>query len=274
MKLELSSAPQPLESSTRAGFRTPATVAMCVALVAAATSLCQGCLVVPVRAPTRTNGNSGAMEKISVDFLQSGKTTRDEVTAKLAGTDTGIRDKQLFVGRWATSKWGVLWMIAGNNSGAGGWNRGWARHNVLISFDDQNIVQQFRQFSDEDLVKQLSAWVAEGRCQPLDFSAPMEVPVDHRHGSGAGFPGTLILTNDSFEFRENEKHNFKIPPQQILDIQLTSIGHGDKSDPRYLNETIHFTQKTNIGGKMTIRADVPTIMTLVKYVAQTRPNSH
>ena len=88
------------------------------------------------------------------------------------------------------------------------------------------------------------------------------------------FPGTLVLSSDSLEFRENEKHSFKIPPQQIHDIQLTSVGHGDKSDPRYLNETIHFTQKTNIGGKMTIRADVPTIMTLVKYVAQTRPNSH
>ncbi len=37
-----------------------------------------------------------------------------------------------------------------------------------------------------------------------------------------------------------------------------------------MNETIHFTQKTNVGGKMTIRVDVPTIMTLVKYLAQTR----
>jgi len=73
---------------------------------------------------------------------------------------------------------------------------------------------------------------------------------------------------------KTRKHNFKIPPQQIRGIQLTSVGHGDKSDPRYVNETIHFTQKTNIGGRITIRADVPTIMTLVKYVAQTRPNSH
>jgi len=66
----------------------------------------------------------------------------------------------------------------------------------------------------------------------------------------------------------------KIPPQQIRDLQLSIVGHGDKSDPRYLNETIHFTQKSNIGGRITIRADVPTIMTLVKYVAQKRPNSH
>jgi len=271
MKLELSFAPRPFKSSTKVAFRRVVNLAMWVALVAAATSLCQGCVVVPVRAPTRTNGLTGKMEKVNLDFLQAGKTARQEVTEKLGETDTGVKDNRLFLGRWTSSKWGVFWAAGGGYSATGGWNRAWARHNVLISFDDQDIVQQFRQFPDEELVKQLSAWVAEGHAQPLDLSAPIELPVDHRHGSGVGFPGTLVLSNDSFEFRENEKHNFKISPQQIRDIQLTSIGHGDKSDPRYMNETIHFTQKTTVGGKMTIRVDVPAIMTLVKYLAQTRP---
>lgn len=270
MKLEMSFAPRPFESPAKARFHQRATVAMWVALVVAALSLCQGCLVVPVRAPTRTNGLAGKIEKINLDFLQAGKTTRQEVTEKLGETDTSVKEDRFFLGRWATSKWGVLWMVSGGYNAAGGWNRGWARHNVLIAFDENNLVQQFRQFPDEDLVRQLSAWVAEGHGQPLDLSAPIELPVEHRHGSGVGFPGTLVLSSDSFEFRENEKHNFKISPQQIRDIQLTSVGHGDKSDPRYLNETIHFTQKNNVGGKMTIHVDVPTVMTLVKYLAQTR----
>jgi hypothetical protein len=271
MKLEMSVAIRSFESSTRVRFRRQATVATCVALVVAALSLCQGCVVVPVRAPTRTNGLSGKMEKVNLNFLQAGKTTRQEVNEKLGETDTTVKENGLFLGRWTSSKWGVFWAAGGGYNAVGGWNRGWARHNVLISFDENNVVQQFRQFPDEDLVKQLSAWVAEGHAQPVDLSAPIELPVDHRHGSGVGFPGTLVLSSDSFEFRENEKHNFKIPPPQIRDIQLTSVGQGDKSDPRYLNETIHFTQKTNVGGKMTIRVDVPTIMALVKYVAQTRP---
>ena len=164
-------------------------------------------------------------------------------------------------------------MVAGNGSGAGGWNRGWARHNVLIAFDDKNVVQQYRQFPDDELVSRLSACVAQGQGEPLDLSTPMEVPVEHRHGFGRDLGGTFILATDSFAFREEGgggKHDFKISPQQIRDIQLTSIGHGDKSDPRYMNETIHFTQKTTVGGKMTIRVDVPAIMTLVKYLAQTR----
>jgi hypothetical protein len=77
------------------------------------------------------------------------------------------------------------------------------------------------------------------------------------------------LGNDSFEFRENEKHSFRISPKQIKNLSLTSIGHGDKSDPHYVNETIHFKQNTAVGGKMTIRVDVPTILILVKYLAQT-----
>lgn len=231
---------------------------------------CQGCLVVPLRAPTRTNGNSGAIEKIDLDFLESGKTTREEVTARLGRTDTGIKEKRLFLGRWASSKWGVLWMVAGNNSGAGGWNRGWTTHNVLIAFDDNNVAKEFRHFSDNEMVTQLSASVAQGQGEPLDLSVPMELPVEHRHSSGRTSGGTFVLAADSFEFREDEKHSFKISPKQIKEISLTNIGHGDKSDPRYMNETIHFKEKTAVGGKMTIHVDVPSIMILVKYLAQTQ----
>jgi hypothetical protein len=101
----------------------------------------------------------------------------------------------------------------------------------------------------------------------------MEVPVEHRHGSGRTSSGTFILGTDSFAFREEGgagKHDFKISPKQIKELSLTSIGHGDKSDPRYMNETIHFTENTKVGGKMIIRANVPTVLILVKYLAQTR----
>jgi hypothetical protein len=259
-------------SSGKVLARRPASVAMWIGLIALATSCCQGCLVLPVRVPTRTNGPSGAMDKVNLDFIEAGKTTREEVTQKLGGTDTAVKDDRIFLGRWASSKWGVLWAVGAQTGGTGGWNRGWARHNVLIAFDEKGVVQQFQKFPDEELVKQLSAWVAQGQGQPLDLSVPIEVPVEHRHASGRTLSGTLVLGNDSFEFRENdnEKHNFKILPAQINELRLTSVGHGDKSDPRFMNQTIHFTEKTNVGRKMTIRVDVPTVMTLVKYLAQTR----
>src|SRR5437879_8495005 len=166
MNLEMSLAPRQFESSTTTEFRRWANVGMWVALVAAATSLCQGCVVVPVRAPTRTNGLTGKMEKVNLDFLQAGKTARQEVTEKLGETDTGVKDNRLFLGRWTSSKWGVFWAAGGGYSGTGGWNRAWARHNVLISFDEQDIVQQFRQFPAEEMLQQLSACVAEGQSHP------------------------------------------------------------------------------------------------------------
>ncbi len=101
----------------------------------------------------------------------------------------------------------------------------------------------------------------------------MELSVEHRHSSGRTSSGTFILGTDSFAFREEDgrgKHDFKISPKQIKDLTLTSIGRGDKSDPRYMNQTIHFAEKTKAGGSMTIHVNVPTVLILVKYLAQTR----
>lgn len=39
-----------------------------------------------------------------------------------------------------------------------------------------------------------------------------------------------------------------------------------------MNGTIQFTEKAPVGSKVTIRVDVPTVMVLVKYLAQTRSN--
>src|SRR3989442_15532419 len=100
MKLELSFAPRPFKSSTKVAFRREVNLAMWVALVAAATSLCQGCVVVPVRAPTRNNGITGKMKKGNLDFLQAGKTARQEGTQKHRDTDTGAKENRPIPGRW------------------------------------------------------------------------------------------------------------------------------------------------------------------------------
>src|SRR5260370_11937747 len=174
MKLEFSFAPRAFYSSPRAWGRRLANLAIWVALVVAATSLCQGCVVVPVRAPTHTNGLAGKMEKVNLDFLQAGKTTRQEVTEKLGETDTSVKENRLFLGRWSSSKWGVFWASGGGYNALGGLNRTSTKHNVLISFDHQDIVQEFRKFSDEDLVKQLSPWVPKRHYHPLHLPSPIQ----------------------------------------------------------------------------------------------------
>src|SRR5260370_20455179 len=102
------------------------------------------------------------MEKVNLDFLQAGKTTRQEVTEKLGETDTTVKENRLFLGRWASSKWGVFWAVGGGYNAAGGGNRGLARHNVLISFDDQHVVTQYHEVSHGELVEQNYAQVGDG----------------------------------------------------------------------------------------------------------------
>ena len=91
MTLELRFGSKAFESSTTVVFRRLANAAMWVVLVASASTLCQGCLVVPVRAPTHTNGFSGKMQKVDLDFLQAGKTARQEVTEKLGEIEQSHR---------------------------------------------------------------------------------------------------------------------------------------------------------------------------------------
>jgi hypothetical protein len=55
------------ESSRKAIGCRLANAAIRIGLVTAS-FFCQGCLVLPMRAPDRTNGNSGAMEKIQPGF--------------------------------------------------------------------------------------------------------------------------------------------------------------------------------------------------------------
>ncbi len=39
------------------------------------------------------------MEKVNLDFIEAGKTGRQEVAEKLGATDTGVKENRLFLGR-------------------------------------------------------------------------------------------------------------------------------------------------------------------------------
>lgn len=240
-------------------------------------SFCQGCIVVPMRAPTQNTGAGGEplKGKVALDFIQTGKTSREEVGEKLGWMNAGIKDQRFFLGRWSSSSWGTAWVVAGTgSSGAGGWNRLWGTHNVLVEFDDKDVVKKYRVFSDSELVPELAARVAERPEPLLDLSKPVEISIRHRHGPKKYFDGTLVLGADSFVYRgagKERKHDFEISPKQIGEIRLAGLQ--DHTDAHYLDQDIHFTTKTAVGTKMTARVDLPTLLLLVKYIAQTKTAS-
>ncbi len=261
-----------------------------IAWIALLCAFFSGCVAVPIRTATKTRNSSGEVgKKLDLDFIQVGTTTREEVRQKLGWIDTGVKDDRLFLGRWAQSSWGVAWAAGGPPaSGAGGWERAWKTRNVVLGFDEKGVVQQVSVVPDEEILKTLSKWVAKDPSRSLDLSAPIEVPVAFIR-SGKRFPGTLILGEDSFQFLEDretkskEAYDFKISPASIGHL---SMGHrgpvkiergagaaSDLTPPGNVAVTIHFKQKTSVGSEMKVRVDLLTMMTLIKYVAQTRPGS-
>jgi hypothetical protein len=244
---------------------------------------CLGCLAV-YPTPTRTVGAPGGERKgkVGLDFIRVGTTGREEVVQKLGWTDVGIKDERLFQGRWVSSSWGVT---VGDPYGSTT-SRIWGGHNLLIEFDEKGVVKRYSAFGDAELVKQLSAWDAQGPDHLLDLSRPIEFRVEHLSSSGTFQPSsfyecTLVLAKDSLEFRENEPgwhscdslDSLKVFPTKISQLSLS--GPPDKwppqgPDPQHVKATLHFTDNTKVGQEVTLILDVPAIMSLVKYVAQMR----
>jgi len=234
----------------------------------------QGCLVVPMRAPTRSSGASGEHLKGKVDlaFLQTGKTSGQDVREKLAWMNTGVGEKRFFLGRWSSSSSGTAWFVAGLPAeGAGGWNRNWRTRNILVDFDDKDLVKNYRVFPDSELVRQFAARLAENP-EPLDLSKPVKVYIRHRHGPGQYSCGTLLLGSDSFSYHEDgdkRNHDFEISPKEIRQFRLAGWRTSD-NDAQNLDERVYFTRKTAVGGKMTICVRVTDLMLLVRYWTQTQ----
>src|SRR5208282_5493224 len=180
---------------------------------------CSGCITVPVRVPTKTISVSGETgKKLDLGFIKAGATTREEIVQKLGWVDTGVKHDNLFVGRWAESSWGVAWAAGGGYSAAGGWNRAWTTHNLVLDFDEKGVVQQSSLVPDKDVIKTLSERISKDPLRSLDLSVPIKAPVEYIR-SGKHFLGTLILSKDDFRFLEDREtgskvaYDFKTPPE-------------------------------------------------------------
>jgi len=240
---------------------------------------CAGCIVVPVRVPTKTVSVSGAIgKKIDLEFIKVGATTREDVRQKLGWVDTGIKDDQLFVGRWAQSSWGVAWAAGGGYSAAGGWNRAWKTHNLVVDFDENAVIHRMWLIPDTDVIDTLSEWVYTNRSPPLDLSTPIKAPIEYIH-SGKRLLGSLVLSKDDLRFLEDREtgskvaYDFKTSPGNISHLSLGSWTASNAAHPENVVVAIHFRQKTAVGSKLPARMDLPTMMLLIKYIRQTQSGS-
>jgi hypothetical protein len=243
-----------------------------IALLCACCSAC----IVPMRVPTKTISISGETgKKLDLEFIKVGTTAREEVGQKLGWVGTGIKDDELFVGRWAESSWGVAWAAGGGYSAAGGWNRAWTTHNLVVAFDAKGFVQQMSLVSDKDIINTLSEWISKDPSRSLDLSVPIDAPIEYIR-SGKHFLGTLVLSKDDLRFLEDREtpsklaYDFKTSPGNISHLSLGSWVSSNSAHPEDVVVTIHFRQKTAVGSKLPARMDLPTMMILLKYIRQTQ----
>jgi hypothetical protein len=192
---------------------------------------------------------------------------------QLGWADLQLKNDRLFLGRWMSSKWAAVTAVYG---GEGSADRIWHTHNLIIEFDEKGVVSRYRLFSDDVLTKELSASLQNIQAPALDLSIPVVVSVAHHHGvknkENYG-SATLSLTRDSVEFREpgQKSHEFQVARPKIGGLTYAGWLHGDDPDSLKTNVTLHFSEQTSVGKSLTIRLDIPTLVILVQYMAQSHP---
>jgi len=231
-----------------------------------------GC-VVPLRVPPKSKGASGQTgEKLDLEFIELGTTTREEIDQKLGWVNVGLKDDRIFLGRWADSSWGVAW-AASYCSGCAGWNRKWTVHNLVLYLDEKGIVQQKFLIPDTEIINTLSVLTLRDPGRSLDLSVPIELPVEYVRPT-EHIAGRLVLSKDEFTFLAPKlAYAFRTSPQNIRHLRMGKRAASDSGNPENVCVKIHFKQDIPVGNHMTVQMKLPATMTLLIYTQQIQSNS-
>ena len=258
--------------------------------------LLSGCVVAPMRLPTRTTGQTGTtLEKSDIDltFLQAGVTRREDVVNKLSRIDTGYSSPTLFWGRWSESKWGVggVGLIPGSGGGA---ERIWHAHNLLVSFDENGLMQA-KELTDDGKVVDIQLRAQLAKAPLLDLSQPVLITkmygVYSYSGSWQGDLRDIALTKDGMILRGNEistLHRFRrnenyLPVIKVPPLKVEGITYADNADAGKICHVLHLSEKIPILSQtgqymgqelhktILVCTSVADLETILKYLQQTGP---
>jgi hypothetical protein len=202
---------------------------------------CMGATPVPVRnrGPARAQIQTSALD---MSFLELPAVQQQEVTDKLGSIDTGYRDPHLFWGRWPDSR---IWRVK----------------NLLITFDDNGVMQK-REIIDDDrtLWRRLHEHVIA--MPPLDLSEAEFLSVD--------IPNSLpiLLHKEYFEVTAPKRGPVRIAPTSVL--QFTHESTKDKrASAGTTCHTLHLAEKTSAGKNIRYCGSADKVVTLFRYLQET-----
>jgi hypothetical protein len=204
-----------------------------------------GCIVAPIPMTKRVEapGEASGRTAPNLSLLHPGQSTRKDVSEKLSVIDTGYTGEDLFFGRWVSSGSGWVWMIAGDNTGEGGYWRNWRVHNLLVTFDDNGTLKDFNDVDDKRVLKTLANLSAT---QPRinQDALPTEMQIRRRR-----VPVSMALEPDSvvFDHPYEPKIHLRIAPTQVASLRLLRPHH---PDPTRLEMRMDFHNRTALGRKI------------------------
>lgn len=221
------------------------------------------------RLPTRTNGPEGTTvqsDTVDLAFLQTGITRREEVLNKLNGIDTHYSNPRLFWGRWSQSRWGT-WAVAPGGAAGG---RIWHVHNLLLTFDEQGIMQTQAVIDDEKtLERELRAEIA--KAPPLDLSQSVSFALT-REFNPYSPPRSMTLTKDRIYLKCD---GCKLLVVEISPLQVARISYEryyqDKSRSGTICHSLHTTEKTRLGHKVFFCTSAADAATMFQYLQEAGP---
>jgi len=249
-----------------------------MALVLLAVTLgLSSCMVVPLRARTMTRG-AAAPEldhrgKIDLSFLRTGETTADEVRDKLGFVDTGVRAPNLFVGRWMTSRWMILWGIAGGYSADGGAERTWGLSNLVLTFDEHQKLRTFRIGSERELHAELQKWAGEDvRRNPWPETS-LEVRSFRVGGWSMAKPISLQMARDSLRYTEIRKKNDRIvefAPTDLLELEPKGAIQGPSDRLSSIYARLRFAKRKDAPREIVLQLQMNQFVELLRYAEHAR----
>jgi len=240
---------------------------LCTSFLLLATALIAlnvlGCLIVPMRVPTRTKDISGSSQKLDFSFLKARVTTREDVNKNLYAIDTHLPQTDFFWGRWEQSKWGVGGAVVTPYGPNAGGSRMWSVMNLLVSFDKNGVVSKQSFVNDKELSRQLELFEVEPSLQTdikLEVRTEVLLPVIECCDKPNPV-ADLAISSDFFECG-----SVKTPWSNVQKITPTSertSGHA-----RYIWITVHFLSRT--AGRKGVKSfvmgvDPKTFLVLSRY---------
>lgn len=220
-----------------------------------------GCIVAPIPMTKRVEvpGEASGRTAPNLNLLRRGQSTRKDVSEKFSVIDTGYTGNDLFFGRWVSSGSGWVWMIAGDNTGEGGYWRNWKVHNLVVTFDENGALKDFNEVDDKRVLKTLARVSAT---QPLiekdALPAEMQVQCRRVRVSMALEPDSIV-----FDHSDQPKIRLRMAPAQIASLRLLRPHHPDAAT---LEMRMDFRSRTTFGRKIQFAISPANAVRLTQYL--------